>query len=214
MNILATLRVRPILVFALIAGMAAFSLALIYWRPSTSAILGWDAFSLFYIAFILKKAVSEPVEGIRKHAAQYDEGASIILLLSVIAAGVSVAAIVFEIVSASKQDRYGAFQICLAAATILLSWTFVHTIFAIHYAHSFYTKKNGECLEFPGEKNPNYMDFFYFSFVIGCACATADVNILSRRARTLAMMHGIIAFFFNTAVLALSINIAAGLASG
>ena len=102
----------------------------------------------------------------------------------------------------------------LAGVTIFLSWCFVHTTFALHYAHEFYMDRGREgvaCLEFPGGGHPDYLDFLYFSFVIGTTSQTADVSIASRSLRRLALLHGIIAFLFNTTLVALSVNIAAGL---
>jgi len=104
-------------------------------------------------------------------------------------------------------------HLTLAAATIFCSWCVVHTAFALHYAHEFYAGGGGNrpCLEFPGGGQPDYVDFLYFSFVIGTTSQTADVSIASRSMRRLALLHGVIAFVFNTMLLALIVNIAAGL---
>ena len=139
------------------------------------------------------------------------------LCLSVLAAAASIAAIIMELGLARGAGKLGTFHIALAMTTVMLSWAFVHTMFALHYAHDFYVpraddRKDG--LVFPGTKEPHYVDFAYFSFVIGCACATADINITSREIRFVAMLHGIIAFVFNTAIVALTINLAAGLLGG
>ncbi|MGO9685493.1 MAG: DUF1345 domain-containing protein, partial [Beijerinckiaceae bacterium] len=111
-------------------------------------------------------------------------------------------------------------HIALAAATIVSAWTFTHLMFGLHYAHDYFLERAGSearpakkagGLIFPGTKEPDYFDFLYFSFVIGVACATADVEITSRPMRRAALVHCVLAFFFNSAVLALTINIAAGL---
>jgi uncharacterized membrane protein len=104
----------------------------------------------------------------------------------------------------------------ISIATIVNSWLLVHTIFAQHYAHSYYRadrtldkcKANG--LDLPGEIEPDYWDFLYFSFVIGMTSQVSDVNVTSRHIRRLSLIHGILSFFFNTTILAMTINIVAG----
>ena len=105
-------------------------------------------------------------------------------------------------------------HLALAGVTILCSFCIVHTAFALHYAHEFYgdaERAAARCLEFPGTEQPDYFDFLYFAFVLGTTSQTSDVTIASSPLRRLALMHGVIAFFFNTTVLALTVNIAAGL---
>jgi len=93
------------------------------------------------------------------------------------------------------------------------AWALIHTAFALHYAHTYYRAPAGvpgsAPLQFPGAGDPGYVDFLYFAFVIGSTAQTADVGITSARMRRLAMMHGVIAFFFNTTLLALAVNAAA-----
>ncbi len=97
-----------------------------------------------------------------------------------------------------------------AIGTVLLSWGFVHSIFALHYAHEFYGKKPAAGgLDFPGDKEPDYLDFVYFSFVIGMTFQVSDVAITSRSIRRTVTAHAIVAFLFNVALLAIMINIAA-----
>jgi uncharacterized membrane protein len=99
----------------------------------------------------------------------------------------------------------------LATLTIVLSWAFIHTIFALHYAHEYHAehRKNRGGLAFPGEEAPDYWDFVYFSFVIGMAAQTSDVAITSKAIRRTVAAHGIVSFVFNAALLALTVNIAA-----
>jgi uncharacterized membrane protein len=103
-------------------------------------------------------------------------------------------------------------HVVLAALTVVMSWTFTHTMFAIHYAHEYYDGPENELvqgLEFPGTGAPDYWDFVYYSFVIGTACATADVNVTSKNMRRITTLHCVVAFFFNTTILALTVNIGA-----
>ncbi len=135
--------------------------------------------------------------------------------LAAIAAIVAELAIVKELSGSFKGLHIG-----LAAATIVSAWLFIHLTYALHYAHEFFdeyfvepgrpaAERGG--LAFPGTDHPDYFDFLYFSYVIGVACQTADVNITSPAMRRVALVHCVLAFFFNSAVLALTINIAAGL---
>jgi len=138
-----------------------------------------------------------------------------VLSLTVLAALASLAAIVLELTGLKgyAQGTQGA-HIALACLTILCSWFVVHTAFALHYAHEFYneSRPDGHAeLQFPGTSDPDYIDFMYFSFVIGTTAQTSDVNISSRVMRRLALVHGVISFFFNTTLLALFVNVAAGL---
>jgi uncharacterized membrane protein len=112
-------------------------------------------------------------------------------------------------------QRAQAVRVGIAAATILCSWFFVHLIFAIHYAHDYYGRggtRGG--LVFPGDKDgaaePDYWDFLYFSFTIGAASQTSDVAVVSRRMRRLVLAHTVVAFLFNTTILALAVNVGAG----
>ena len=106
-------------------------------------------------------------------------------------------------------------HIALAGLTVFLSWSFMQTMFALHYAHEYYMEKDGtlaEGLEFPGQNHqPDYWDFVYYAFVIGTSTATADVNIVSSVMRRITTLHCVVAFFFNTTILALTVNIGAGL---
>ena len=99
--------------------------------------------------------------------------------------------------------------VLLAGVTIFLSWVFVHVIFALHYAHEFYDMHAPGGLAFPGEHEPDYWDFIYFSFVIGMTSQVSDVTVTGQRLRRVVAAHGVLSFVFNVALLALSINLAA-----
>ena len=151
---------------------------------------------------------------IRYRAALQDEEQLVILGLTIITALISFGGIVAEMAAAKTLKGHDEWQhVALAGLTVLLSWTFTHTMFAIHYAHEYYAGPENELaegLEFPGNEPPDYWDFVYYSFIIGTACATADVNVTSKNMRRLTTLHCVVAFFFNTTVLALMVNIGAG----
>ena len=137
-----------------------------------------------------------------------DDGRFLILLVTALGAFASLAAIIFEL-GASKNS---ATALAFAIVTIALSWTVVHTAFALHYAHDFYRGKKPGGLQFPsGDEHvdADYWDFVYFSFVIGMTAQVSDVGITDKIIRRTATVHGIISFVFNTALLALMVNIAA-----
>src|SRR5262249_42601494 len=120
----------------------------------------------------------------------------------------SIAAILFEL-GASRKSVPG---LTLAVVTIVLSWTLVHTTFALHYAHDYYRRSKPGGLQFPSgdtSDHADYWDFVYFSFVIGMPAQVSDVGITDKGIRRTATVHGIISFVFNTALLALMVNIAA-----
>ncbi len=180
-------------------------------------LMAWIAFA--FTVIVLDWIIiftSHPME-VRKIAKLQDSSRSFIFLFTIISAVMSLAAIVFLLLSAKGHTGSGvAFPVVLAMASVLVSWWLVHTLFTLRYAHLYYeperTKKNAGGLEFPGElKEPDYLDFVYFSFVIGMTFQVSDVEISSRRIRRLALLHALISFAFNTAIVALSINIISGL---
>ena len=143
-----------------------------------------------------------------------DDGAAVILLIIIFGAAASLIAIVI-ILSGLKSLPFSvaARYIALVLTTYVVSWLFVHTAFALHYAHVYYQelqKTNEVPLLFAAKPKPTYVDFLYFSMVVGMTCQTADVNIASSRIRFLVMIQGMTAFAFNASLLALAINLISG----
>jgi uncharacterized membrane protein len=184
------------------------------WRHATRLLLAWDCSTGLYLVLALAMMARSNIDRIRFRAALQDETQMVILGLVTITALVSLVGIMVELGTAKTLKSQGVWRhIALAGITVFLSWTFLHTIFAVHYAHEYYAGPGDDLaqgLEFPGDATPDYWDFMYYSFVIGTACATADVNIISKSMRRLTTLHCIIAFFFNTTILALTVNIGAG----
>jgi uncharacterized membrane protein len=196
---------RPRTFFAITLGVVVFFLLPDTRRLATRLIVGWDVFAALYLvlAYIMMH-----VAHIRRSAVMQDDGRFLILLLTAFGALASLGAIVFEL-GASKGNKAA---LILATATIALSWTLVHTAFALHYAHDFYRGRKPGGLQFPSgdaHVEADYWDFVYFSFVIGMTAQVSDVGITDRIIRRTATMHGIVSFAFNTALLALMVNIAA-----
>jgi uncharacterized membrane protein len=209
------LRVRPRLVSAVVVGAATVSLLPTSLAAPTRALLAWDFGAGLYLVLAWLMMLRAEVDHMRGRAQAQDDGAAVVLVLTVLAAIASLAAIMLELAGVKNYSTHDqGMHLALAAFTIVCSWLFVHTAFALHYAHEFYmaVARDGQsALEFPRQDRPDYWDFLYFSFVIGTTSQTADVSIASAGMRRLALLHGIVAFFFNTTLLALTINIAAGL---
>ena len=176
-------------------------------------LIGWDVGVLIYLgAAAVMMARCSTVEVMKKNASIQDEGAFGILVLSVAAAIASLGVIFAELAVLKHDDPYYGLYIALAIVTVVLSWTFTQTIFALHYAHEFYgegARANG--LKFPDDDQPDYWDFVYFSFVVGMTFQVSDVAVTDKSARRMVVAHGALSFFFSTAIVAMTVNIAAGL---
>lgn len=177
-------------------------------RTVAKLLIGWDLGVAAYLAMTFRMMASADLAHIRSRAAAHDEGAFALLLLPVAAAVASLLAIFSEL-SLAKASSTPAAHSALAIVTITLSWTFIHTLFALHYAHDFYgegERANG--LQFPGKDKPDYWDFAYFSFVVGTTFQVSDVAITNRLIRRQVWAHGVLSFAFNTAILAVTVNLA------
>lgn len=165
----------------------------------------------FLAAIWMMMAHANPAE-MRRRARLEDEGRHVVLALGAAVASAILLAIGFELHGIRDRPAGDAsIRVVLAGATILLAWFFMNTMFALHYAHSFYGDGEARGLAFPGRAEPDYGDFLYFSFVIGMTFQVSDVAIESHRLRRIGLAHGVLAFFFNVIVLALAVNIIAGL---
>jgi uncharacterized membrane protein len=190
------------------------------WRLLTRTLIAWNAAIVLYLILGARMMMQADNVSIRRRARMTDDGKYAFLGLSILAAIASLAAIIFEL--AGVKDLSGSdksLHVALVATTIISSWFFVHLTFTMHYAHEYFadelqtpdpTDVRGGLI-FPGTKDPRYIDFLYFSYIIGVASQTADVATSSPTMRALALVHGIVSFFFNTTILALTINIAASL---
>jgi uncharacterized membrane protein len=199
---------RPRTFLAIGLGVVAFLLLPDSLRLVTRLLLGWDAFITVYLLLVYTMMARCGLAHIRRNAILQDDGSIIILLVAALGAFASIAAIVFEL-GAGKHTPP---ELALAVATITLSWAAVHTTFALHYAHEFYRGDKPGGLAFPAgdtPEQPDYWDFVYFSFIIGMTAQVSDVGITDKTIRRIATAHGIVSFLFNTALVALMVNIAA-----
>lgn len=175
------------------------------WRITTCVLVGWDSGVLLYLVLIFWIMTRSPIDLIRLRACVEDEGATALLVLTTASAVASLAAVMSELGHAPS-----AYQVALGALTILLSWGFMHVIFSLHYAHEFYGEGGDDGtggLDFPGKEQPDYWDFLYYSLVVAMTAQVSDVQITSKTMRRMTTVHGVVSFFFNVTVLALTVNI-------
>jgi uncharacterized membrane protein len=199
---------RPRTFISIGIGIVAFLLLPASLRSVTRALLGWDIFVAAYLLLVYTMVVRSGLAHIKRNAIRQDDGRFLILMMTASGAFASIAAIVFEL----GASQHSVPALTLATVTIALSWAAVHTVFALHYAHEFYRGAKPGGLQFPSgdtHENADYWDFVYFSFVIGMTAQVSDVGITDKTIRRTATAHGIISFIYNTALVALMVNIAA-----
>ena len=210
------------LYISLAAGLVSFSA--FYGRFSTPVhiMLTWLAYCLTNLLLSWVTILSSHPADVKKEVYAQDSSRTMIFLFAISAAFISVFAILILLQSssqsASEADLSG--HILLSLASVISSWWLVHTIFTLRYAHLYYrdihySKKDKDqkqrSLDFPNEDQPDYLDFTYFSFVLGMTFQVSDVSINSRNIRRLVLVHSLLSFAFNTVIVALSINVVSGL---
>lgn len=196
---------RPRTFIALAIGLASLLFLPESWRIATRLLVAWDIFVAIYMVLAYITVFSCGIDDIRRQAARQDDGRFFILIMTGVGAFASIAAIIMELAVKPQQAP----QLILAVTTIVLSWAAIHTTFALHYAHDYYRGVKPGGLAFPGDDKPDYWDFVYFSFVIGMTAQVSDVGVTNKVIRRTATAHGVISFIFNTALVALMVNIAA-----
>jgi uncharacterized membrane protein len=185
--------------------------------PLTRAIFAWNIGCIAFLALVAAMFSGEHIGRMPSDAAAQEEGEWKIFGFTVGATAISFAAIIghYAAVKDLPPDQRG-LHMGLVAATLLVTWLTTQTVFALRYAHEYYTRSPGMPevdggLEFPGTQRPDYWDFIYFSLVIGMTFQVSDVQVTSRKLRRLVAVQGVLGFLFNTIILALSVNIGAGL---
>ena len=215
-NFLRIFTSRPYLLTAVALGLALFFAASpVVHSAMTRTLIGWDGGVVTFVLLSLIFMAGADESCMKRRALAHDEGAHLMLILAVLAAVASVGGLVIEL-SATKGQPGADLRVALAAGTVVLSWLFVQVAFALHYAHVYYLSEDGVAhqggLDFGyGTEEPDYWDFLHFSIVIGATSQTADIVFKSKQMRRVGTLHSIIAFGFNTAILATMINLAASL---
>ncbi len=180
-------------------------------------VLSWDVGAAVFLVLWAITMIRTPIWDMPKRAKAQQSGEWTVFAVTLAGIVASIVAIVIEfrdITNLKNQARD--VHLGLVIATLLVSWLTMQLVFALRYAHEFYSISDGSGttdggLDFPHEPEPDYFDFFYFGMVLGMTFQVSDVNITSRKIRRLATLHGFIGFVFNTVILALTVNIAAGL---
>lgn len=202
---------RPHLSFAALLFLGILLAASPERHPAYSLLLAFDAAATFFLFVTVRMMNQATTAAMSRRAQAQREGRWSVLIAGMAVSLATIGALAMEL----HGDGGSWLQIVLAASTIILSWCFFNTLFALHYAHAYYDHVGSEAmlagLEFPGTETPDYWDFMYFAFVLGMTFQVSDVQIVSRPLRRLALLHGLIAFFFNVVIIALTVNVIAGL---
>lgn len=195
------------------AAIIAFACAILGIKPYTAVIIGWDVFCLMMIVLSWIIFATAKADQIPHLAWKNDENRVTIFFVVLVILLVSLFGIIFLFRSEDPGLIDSKWNVPFSMIGIAFSWLLLHTVFTNHYAHLFYgddeknpgKKKGG--LDFPGEEDPDYLDLAYFSFVVGMTFQVSDVEVTDRKLRRLALLHGIIAFIFNTIIVALTISV-------
>ena len=211
------IRARPGLVAGVCAGLAVWPLLPAHLSVTTQGLLAWDTGVLVFLAVAAYLFSTVNAERMPARAEAQEEGEWTIFWLTLGVVVVSFFAVSTEF-SAIKQapDASRQLRVVLVAGTLFISWLMTHVTFALRYAHEYYADDLGgpdidRGLDFPNETQPDYLDFLYFSLVLGMTFQVSDVQITSRKLRRVATLHGLLSFLFNTVIVAFTVNIAAGL---
>ena len=201
----------------LLVGAISFAVTQPWLMLHTRLLIAWNAGTLTYLTFCWLAVGRADAHMTRVRAQLYDQTAYVIFLLVVVASSASIVAIGF-LVGDAKQLPFAerAARLSLSICALLLSWLLIHTLFAFHYARCYYwreepSKEHIRGLRFPGQSEPDYLDFVYYSFVVGMTSQVSDVAVVARHMRRITLIHGVLSFVFNIAILAMSINIIGGM---
>jgi uncharacterized membrane protein len=176
------------------------------------AAMAFDASAIVFLASLLPLLRDSNAETIRAHAAGNDANRSLILVLTSLLTFVAMAAIAGELKGAGNGEVAAIIKL---VGTLFLIWLFANTVYAVHYAHAYYTRSDGTKtdaggIDFPGTKTPSYGDFLYFSCTLGMTFQTSDTDITASGIRWVALLHSFAAFIFNIGVIAFTINVLGG----
>ena len=187
--------------------------------PITHFVAIWDIYAIVLILMAWITICTANPRTVQHLARLQDSSRTLIFTFVILAACMSLFAVILVLREHKALQKIGNVHLFMAVLAVIESWLLIHTIFTLRYAHVFYrsqqekdTKEGSDGgLGFPGADSPDYLDFAYFSFVIGMTCQVSDVNVSSHSMRRLTLLHGLLSFAFNTMILALSINIISGL---
>jgi len=209
------LRARPRLLASLLFGFGVYlATRMTGLSHAADTLIAWNAGAMMNLALTWHMVWRTDVEAIKRRAVAQDQGRITILTVVVLTAAAVLLAVgtqLSQVKNLTGTPRVA--HLLLAVLTVVTSWLFTQCVFAVHYAHDFYTarlRKAPDPLDFPGTPEPLYSDFFHFACVIGTSAQTADISFHGPLLRPVGTLHCIVSFFFNASLLALSINVAAG----
>ncbi|MCW3119599.1 MAG: transrane protein [Chitinophagaceae bacterium] len=210
--------VAKLIIGLVIAAIVFFAFPLAHADTLSRVMLAWDAFSLCLLSLYWIIFFTTSPSYIRKLAATEDTSRVVIFIITLISATASMAAVVLLLVTKNeKTAEIKILHLVIAIAGMILSWILVHTVFAVRYAHLYYadhkTKPGIHAggLNFPDDDKPDFVDFAYFSFVLGMTFQVSDVSITLKNIRRMVLWHSLISFGYNVVIIALTINVVAGL---
>jgi uncharacterized membrane protein len=185
-------------------------------KPMVRVVACYDAGVVAMLILHWGGAMRADAAQTRARAATQDPGRDAVFVLTLMAVAFGFVA-AFDVLGPGPRDRrpeHEAIFYALALAAVALGWLLIHTIFSFRYAHLYYRTRDKESdpsLIFPRDDAPSFLDFAYFSFVIGMTFQVSDVQVTSKGTRRLVLAHGMISFAYNTAILALVVNVVSGL---
>lgn len=205
---------RHRIVIGLAAASAVFFSLRGHVRTSIDMIVAWDTFAFFVLVLAWVVILKTPQTRLRGHAKAQDVSQLLISVCVVVGASVALFAVGFLLgPHKTGPQPHLTVHLMLTLGTVIFSWTLVHTVFGLRYAHVFYgdsddpvEARHAGGLTFPDKRLPNYFDFAYYAFVIGMTCQVSDVQITSRKMRRLTLLHSVLSFGFNTVILALTVS--------
>lgn len=216
MNWIAKQDARHRIVIALVLGIVVWFSLPRNLQASTRTIITWDSFAIITLILAWLTIVTTPPDKLHARAQKQDLSHILIFVFVLVTACAGLFAVGFLFFSKQAFAERSHFWIHLVASlvAVVCSWSLVHTVFGLRYGHTYYGDPDGPAgpishargLEFPGDREPDYMDFAYFSFVIGMTFQVSDVVITSRDFRKLVLVHSMLSFGFNTVILALAIS--------
>ncbi len=213
---LRILRGHRLTFIAIAFAVLAYALALPLLREPARSILAWNVFDAAFLLQSVVMMVIADASDMPVQARAQEDGEWTIFTIVVLGVTASFLALLVEFPGVKDKDPLTSkLTIALVVATLALSWLTMQVVFALRYAHEYYSATVGDTidkgLQFPSEDMPDYWDFLYFAVVLGMTFQVSDVQIVSRKLRRLATAHGLLGFLYNTVVVALTVNLAASL---
>jgi uncharacterized membrane protein len=203
---------RPRLLMAIAMAIVCYAVLTAYMRAPQAVLLAFDIGAIFFLASIVQLMSKATPAVMRRRAERQIYGKWTAVILSIVTIGVVFLALHDELRAGKAQAVGSTFGVVFAGLSIVLAWLLLATNFAQEYAHQYALNRhiNDGGLLFPNTTEPDYWDFMYFSLILSMACQTADVQITDGRVRRLALLHSVMAFFFNVGIISITINVLGG----